>query len=248
MLRFDGRAALVAGAGGEIGAATAALLARQGARVWLTDIDAERVEQVRATLAAEGYNVRASSVDATFGAAVQQSVDDVVSTWARLDVAVNTVGWTVASPFIDEDEAYWRKIVELNLMSSIFLARSALPHMVAAKYGRLVLVSSLAGRTGRPGRVLYSAAKAGVIGLIRALALEMAEQSVTVNGVAPGATDTALLRAQGAAYFQSALSIIPRGRLATPDDQAFGIAVLASTEAAHITGQTLAIDGGATML
>jgi NAD(P)-dependent dehydrogenase (short-subunit alcohol dehydrogenase family) len=248
MFNLEGQTAVVAGAAGEIGAAAASLLAELGAAVWLTDVDADRLVSVRSTLADKGYEVHASTVDSTVSAEVEGVIAEAMDTWTHVDIAVNTVGWTGASPFVEEDEPYWRRIIELNLVTSVLMAKATLPRMIESGYGRLILVSSMAGRVGRPERVLYSAAKAGVIGLVKGLALEMAPHEITVNAVAPGATETALMRAQGTENLRRALALIPRGRMASPRDQAVGIAFLASREAAHITGQTLAVDGGATMV
>ncbi|HVV89107.1 MAG TPA: SDR family NAD(P)-dependent oxidoreductase [Solirubrobacterales bacterium] len=248
MIDLKGQTAIVGGGAGEIGAATARALAELGARVWIMDRDGARVERVRGELAGDGLEVRSTEADLTSATAVQETVDAAISEWGRIDIAVNTVGWTDARPFVSEDEAYWRRIVDVNLMSAVFLTSRVLPHMQRQRYGRIVLVSSLAGRIGRRERVLYSACKAGVIGFAKAVALEVAPQEVTVNCIAPGATDTALMRAQGDANTEFALAGIPRGRFAAPEDQARGIAFLASPAAAQITGQTLAIDGGATMV
>jgi NAD(P)-dependent dehydrogenase (short-subunit alcohol dehydrogenase family) len=248
MLRLDGQTAIVGGGAGEIGAAAATLLAELGARVWIADTNAARLEALRDSLSSAGRDVRISTADLTVAREVSQVVDSLIQEWSTVDIAVNAVGWTDATPFVEEDEAYWRRVIDLNLMSSIHLAHAVLPRMQAAHYGRLIFVSSLAGRIGRRGRALYSASKAGLIGLAKALALEVATDGITVNTIAPGATDTALMRAQGEENTRFALAGIPRGRFATPRDQAYGIAFLATPEAAHITGQTLAIDGGQTMV
>jgi NAD(P)-dependent dehydrogenase (short-subunit alcohol dehydrogenase family) len=248
MIDLKGQTAIVGGGAGEIGAATVEALAELGARVWIADRDGERSADLERELTAKGLEVRSSGVDFTSAAEVDAVVDAAASEWGKVEIAVNTVGWTDARPFVSEDEAYWRRVIDINLMSTVFLTHAALPHMERNGYGRIVLVSSLAGRIGRRERALYSACKAGVIGFAKAVALEVAPQEITVNCIAPGATDTALMRAQGEENTQFALAGIPRGKFATTADQAHAIAFLASPAAAQITGQTLAIDGGATMV
>jgi NAD(P)-dependent dehydrogenase (short-subunit alcohol dehydrogenase family) len=179
---------------------------------------------------------------------VTLAVRKVEHQWGPVDIAVNVVGWTLSTPFLEEEPAYWRRVVDLNLMSAVYLSSAVLPGMVAMGSGRIVFVSSLAGRLGRRDKALYSASKSGLIGLAKALALDFATQDITVNCVAPGATDTAQMRGQGDSYTAYALQSIPRGKFATPQDQANAVAFLVSPEAAHITGQTLAVDGGATMV
>jgi NAD(P)-dependent dehydrogenase (short-subunit alcohol dehydrogenase family) len=248
MISLENQTAVIGGGAGEIGAAVSAGLARLGAKVWIADKNGARAAALGDSLSAAGLDVRASEVDFTSVSEVRGLVDSATQEWGRLDIAVNTVGWTAATPFVEENDEYWRHIVDLNLMSSVYLAHSALPHMQRAHYGRIVLVSSLAGRIGRRGRALYSASKAGVIGFAKAVALEVAPDGITVNCLAPGATDTEMMRAQGEDHTRFALDNIPRGQFASPDDQAYGVAVLVSRQAAHITGQTLAVDGGATMI
>lgn len=248
MAVFDERAAVVTGGAGEIGAAIVEVLAERGAKVLFTDIDGSRGTALAERLNAEGGDVVFAESDATSKDAAEVAVADALRRWGRLDIAVGGVGWTEAHPFVDEDEGYWRRIVDLNLMSQVLITHAALPPMIEAGYGRIVLVSSLAGRIGRRQRALYSAAKAGVIGFARAVALEVAPLEITVNCIAPGATDTQQMRDQGEANTAFALSGIPRGRFATPRDQANAVAYLALEESAHITGQVIAIDGGATMV
>lgn len=248
MLRLDGQTAIVAGGGGEIGAAAALILARQGATVCVADLDGESAQRACDRLVGEGGHAEAVELDLCNRVAVEGFIQAAMGRHGSIDIAVNTVGWTNATEFIQEEPEYWIRVIDVNLMSCVHLSSAVLPHMRQAEYGRLIFTSSLAGRIGRRGRVLYSAAKAGIIGFTKALALEEAPFEITVNCISPGATDTALMRAQGERNTELALEGIPRGSFAMPTDQGFGIAFLASREAAHITGQTLAIDGGATMV
>ena len=248
MLSLEGQAAIVGGGAGDIGGAVVAVFARLGAKVWIADRAGDKARELQRALARDGLVVQTSETDFTVADDVNRLVETAVGEWGSLEIAVNAAGWTLATPFVEEDESYWRRVVDLNLMSSVYMTHAALPHMQRAGYGRIVLVSSLAGRVGRRGRALYSASKAGLIGFAKAVALEVAADEVTINCIAPGATDTLQMRSQGDDHTRYALENIPRGRFATADEQAYGVAFLASPQAAHITGQTLAIDGGATMV
>jgi 2-hydroxycyclohexanecarboxyl-CoA dehydrogenase len=247
-MALGGRTAFVAGGAGEIGGAVVGALASRGARVAVADIDegaGRRLVRQRGT----GDPERIFLVtDMTSPEQVGSAVDQAVQRWGRIDIAVNVVGWTRSTPFLDERPEYWRLVVDINLMSAVYLASAVLPHMVAARYGRIVFVSSLAGRIGRRDKALYSASKAGLLGLAKALALDFAPEEITVNCVSPGATDTAQMRSQGDEYTALALASIPRRRFATPADQANAVAFLVADESGQITGQTLAVDGGATMV
>lgn len=248
LIDLTGKIAVVTGGAGEIGAAISTTLARLGADVWVLDVNQERGEQVEREIAATRGRGRFRSVDATSYDEMRSAVREVADVSGPADIAVGGVGWTQAHDFVDEDPAYWRLIVDLNLMAAVHLTHLVLPDMVERRDGRIVLVSSLAGRIGRRQRALYSASKAGVIGFARAVALEHAQHDVTINCVAPGATDTDQMRSQGEENTRYALSNIPRGTFADPQDQANAVAFLVSNAARHINGQVVAVDGGATMV
>lgn len=248
MYDLTGRSAVVTGGAGEIGSAIVDELSRLGASVLFTDVSVERGEALASRLRDQGRDAIFAAGDATSSSSTLKVVETALERRGSVDIAVSGVGWTEAHPFVDEDDAYWRRIVDLNLMSAVYLTHAVLPSMLTARHGRIVLISSLAGRISRRERALYSAAKAGVIGFAKAVALEVAPHDVTVNCVAPGATETQQMRDQGVANTAFALATIPRGVFASPLDQARAVAFLASDESKHITGQTLAVDGGATMV
>jgi 2-hydroxycyclohexanecarboxyl-CoA dehydrogenase len=245
---LTGMGAVVTGGAGEIGAAIVEALAERGARLVFGDIDADRGEMTVDRLTGRGLKASFIRGDMTSFATVTAFVEEATSRLGTVDIAVGGIGWTSSTNFVDETEDYWRRIVDLNLMSSVYLTHAVLPRMIERKFGRVVLVSSLAGRLGRRQKALYSAAKAGIIGFARAVALEVATKGVTVNCIAPGATDTKQMRDQGAENTAFALATIPRSEFAEPRDQAHAVAFLAMRESAHITGQVIAVDGGATMV
>jgi 3-oxoacyl-[acyl-carrier protein] reductase len=248
MLDFHDEVILVAGGAGEIGAATAELLASLGGSVHIADLDNARGEEVLERLRTYGGRPSFSRVDLTIQDEVEQWVQDILREHRRVHVAVNTVGWTKSSNFVDESDEYWRKVLDANLMSCVYLAHAVIPSMQNEEYGRIVLMSSLSGRIGRRYRTMYGAAKAGIIGFSKALAREVALDGITVNVVAPGTTETAMMRAQGEENTRFALAGIPIGKIAMPKDQAAAVAFLASRHTSHMTGQTISVDGGSTMV
>lgn len=241
MLDFSGQTAIVAGGCGGIGRATAERFEAQGADVWVADLQP-------ATGSGSSAPGRFLAVDMTDAAAVGTCVDEVVASTGRLDVAVNAVGWTANQPFAEDDEEYWRRILDVNLLSTVLLVRAASAPMRAAGYGRIVAVSSLVARVGEARSSVYAAAKAGVIAFAKSQARELASSGITVNSVAPGAVETSLFSSQGERLAEATRRAVPLGRISDPSEQAAAIVFLASREAGYITGQTLSVDGGLSMI
>jgi 2-hydroxycyclohexanecarboxyl-CoA dehydrogenase len=246
---LQGRVALVTGAGRGMGRAIAERLAAEGARVAVTDVDRATAED---TAAALGPAATAVHLDVTNPASVAAAVEKVAGVLGPVDVLVNNAGWDHMAPFLETDPELWDRIIDINLKGTFNCARAVLPGMVERRSGRVVNISSDAGRVGSTGEAVYSAAKAGVVGFTKTLAREMARFRITVNVVCPGPTDTPLLDdllGQGNERLIDALRrAIPLGRLGQPADVAAAVAFLASDDASFITGQTLSVSGGLTMV
>lgn len=240
------KTALVVGAGSGIGRATAKLLAERGIATFVADLNVEATRE----LAAESGSIVVAgdrSWDATDPAACEALLQVAAESAGRLDVVVSTVGWTAVTRFLEESPDYWRKIIDLNLMSSIYLGAAA-GRVMREHGGSIVLTASEAGKVGMSGETAYSAAKGGVIALTKSLAREFARHQIRVNAVAPGITETPLLDSQGGTEkFASAVRQVPLRRAGQPEEIAAAIAFLALDDAGYVTGQTLCVGGGLTM-
>ncbi len=245
---MSGRVALVTGGAGGIGSAVAAALAAAGHRVAVADLDLEGAQRVAAPL--EGMAV---PIDVTAAESVEQAVAAVAGEWESVSVAVNCVGWDELKPFLETDEAFSRKVLEINLAGTIRVCRAVLPGMAAQRWGRVINISSDAGRVGSSLESVYSAAKGGVIAFTKTIAREFARQGITANTICPGPTETPLLAGiveaspDAQKVIEAMTRAVPMKRLGTPDDIAPAVAFLASEEAGFITGQTLSVSGGLTM-
>jgi 2-hydroxycyclohexanecarboxyl-CoA dehydrogenase len=242
----DPGTALVVGAGSGIGRAVAELFAGRGIRTIAADLDPGSVKDLAAehehitTLGEQGW-------DATDPEACNTLLDESLAALGTVDRVVSTVGWTAITPFLDETPDYWRRIIDVNLMSSIYLA-SAAGRVMRDTGGSIVLTSSEAGVVGTSGETVYSAAKAGVIALAKSLAREWARYGIRVNVVAPGVTRTPLLESQGGdELLTSIVRGIPMRRAGDPSEIATAIEFMSSDAAGYVTGQTLCVGGGLTM-
>ncbi len=243
MFRLDGRRAVVTGASGGIGAAIARTLHRLGAAI----VIAGRREEPLSALAGElGEGVEIVVGDLTEPAVIARLVE-TAEAMGSLDILVNNAGITrdgLALRMKDED---WQLVLDTNLTAAFRLCRAALRGMMRRRYGRIVNIGSVVGATGNPGQVNYAAAKAGLVGLTKALAAEVAARGITVNCVAPGFIATAMTEKLDEGQRQALAGRIPAGRLGGPDDVAAAVAFLASEEAAYVTGHTLHVNGGMAM-
>jgi 3-oxoacyl-[acyl-carrier protein] reductase len=245
MFRLDGKAALVTGASGGIGAAIARALHAQGATVALSGTRREALEALAGEL---GERAHVCPADLREPAAPDALVAAAEAAAGPLHVLVNNAGLTrdmLALRMKDED---WQAVLDVDLTAPFRLARAALRGMLRRRAGRIVGIGSIVGATGNPGQANYAAAKAGLVGMTKALAQEVASRGVTVNMVAPGFIATPMTEALSEAQRAKLNEQIPLGRMGTPADIAAAVLYLASDEAAWVTGATLHVNGGMAML
>jgi 3-oxoacyl-[acyl-carrier protein] reductase len=251
MSRFTDRVAIVTGGAQGIGAATARLLAAQGATVVITDLTAERAAPTAAAITEAGGRALAVGADVSDPGAVQSMVDRTLEEFGRLDILINNAGITRDDLLFKMSFENWQAVLTTNLTSMFLCCKAASKPMVDAKYGRIVNLSSRS-RLGNRGQANYAAAKAGVQGLTATLAIELGPFNIGVNAVAPGFVATAMTAATAERvgfdpeeYQKMAASQIPLRRVGQPEEIASVIAFLASDEASYVSGQTIHIDGGA---
>jgi 2-hydroxycyclohexanecarboxyl-CoA dehydrogenase len=236
--------AIVTGAAGGMGIATVERLSKDGFEVAALDINQEGLDEAKSRASGR---VELYKTDLTDEAAVRDTVAEVQDVLGPVDALVNLIGWTTTQKFVDEDSEYWRRIVDINLMSVLYTTHACLPQMIEHKSGKIVTVTSDAGKVGQSGEAVYAAAKGGLIAWSKSLARELARFSINVNCTAPGPTDTPLEADQDPDIVARILKAIPFRRMAQPEEQAAAISFLCSDDANYITGQTFSISGGLTM-
>jgi 3-oxoacyl-[acyl-carrier protein] reductase len=245
MFDLSGKRALVTGASGGIGGAIARALHAQGAAVGLSGTRAEALEALAAEL---GERAQVLPCDLSDPEACQALPGRAEAALGGLDILVNNAGLTrdnLAVRIKDED---WNLVLEVNLSAAFRLIRASLRGMMKRRWGRIVGITSVVGVTGNPGQANYAASKAGMIGMSKSLAQEVASRNITVNCVAPGFIETAMTEGLGEPQRDKLLGAIPVGRLGSSGDVAACVAFLASDEAAYVTGQTLHVNGGMAMI
>ena len=244
MFDLRDRTALVTGASGGIGAAIARALAEQGARVGLSGTREAALE----ALAGEIEAAAVLPCNLADPEAVNGLVARAEEALGPLDILVSNAGVTRDGLFLRMRDEDWQTVLDINLTAGFRLARAALRGMMRRRNGRIIAVSSVVGVTGNPGQANYAASKAGMIGMTKAVAAEVAGRGVTVNCIAPGFIDTAMTQDLNEKQRDAALDRVPAGRFGLPEDVAAAAVFLASDEAAYVTGHTLHVNGGMAMI
>jgi len=241
---LNGRTAIVTGAARGIGFATAQKLSASGASVALWDIDADALDGAVASLKRHG-RVRAAVVDVTDEASIAGAVEALIREAGKIDILINNAGITGGNaPLWELKPQVWRRVVEVNLIGPYLVCRAVVPHMVAAGYGRIVNIASIAGKDGNPNASHYSASKAGLIGLTKSLAKELATTGVLVNCVTPAAAKTEMFEQMQQEHIDYMLSKIPLRRFLAVEELAAMIAWLSSEDCSFSTGAVFDISGG----
>lgn len=246
-MRLDGKTAVVTGGASGIGRATAETLAQAGAHVILGDVNREMGEAAADTLRVRAMGADFLFLDVTDADSVEAFRREALERRAQVDIVANVAGWGKTEPFVNNDPAMWRKLIDLNLLGPIQVTRAFLDPMIARQSGRIVSVASDAGRVGSLGESVYSGAKGGVIAFTKALARELARFNITVNCVCPGPTDTPLMAAVPDKIKEAFARATPMHRLARPQEIADAILFFASARSSFVTGQVLSVSGGLTM-
>jgi len=245
VFELSGKCALVTGASGGLGGAIARALHRQGARVALSGTRREALEQLAGELGETAIVLPADLADP---AAVETLVPAAESALGAVDILINNAGLTRDNLFLRMKDEEWDRVIAVNLTAAFRLARASVKGMMRRRYGRIVNITSVVAVTGNPGQGNYAAAKAGMIGMSKALAAEVASRNITVNCVAPGFIASPMTDALTEKQREAILASVPMGRLGEGADVAAAVVYLASAEAAYVTGQTLHVNGGMAMI
>lgn len=249
MFQLTDQTALITGASGGIGSAIAAAFYAQGATIAISGTREDALQSLAAKLKESGaknqvYVIPCNLSDSEAVEALFPKAEELMG---KVDILVNNAGITRDNLSIRLKDEDWEQVLDVNLTSSFRLCRAALKSMMKRRNGRIINISSIVGVTGNPGQANYTAAKAGLIGLSKSLAQEVASRGITVNCIAPGFVTSSMTAALPETVKEKYLTTIPQGRMGTPEEIAAGAVYLASPEAAYVTGQTLHINGGMLM-
>lgn len=245
MFNLSGKTALITGASGGIGAAIAKALHAAGATIAISGTRIEKLEELKAEI---GANVHVLPCNLSSAEDVEKLIPAAETAMGGLDILVNNAGITKDGLTMRMKDDDWQAVIDVNLTANFRLCRAAMRGMMKKRAGRIINITSIVGVTGNPGQANYVASKAGVIGLTKSLAQELATRGVTVNCVAPGFIATPMTDVLNDTQKTAILARIPAGRMGGPEDIAAAVLYLASTEAAYVTGQTLHVNGGMAMI
>jgi len=245
MFDLTGKAALVTGASGGIGAQIARVLHGAGAKVGLSGTRVEPLEALRAELGEGAFVLPCNLADAV---AVEALPKAAIAILGSIDILVNNAGVTKDNLFMRMSDEEWSSVIDINLTSTFRLCRGVLRGMMKARWGRIVNISSVVGATGNPGQANYAASKAGMVGMTKSLAAEVASRNITVNCVAPGFIATAMTDKLNDEQKSRIVTQLPAGRMGDPGDIAAAVLYLSSPEAGYVTGAVLHVNGGMAMI
>jgi 3-oxoacyl-[acyl-carrier protein] reductase len=246
MFDLSGKTALVTGASGGIGGAIANALHAQGAAVVLSGTRTEALEKVKAELGSRAFVAACNLADKESVEALPKAAEAAAGT--TIDILVNNAGITRDNLFMRMKDDEWDQVLAVNLTAAFRLSRAVLRGMMKKRWGRIISITSVVGETGNPGQGNYAAAKAGLVGMTKSLAAEVASRNITCNAVAPGFIATAMTDALTDAQKEMISQRIPAGRMGNPSEIAAAVIYLASEEAAYVTGATLQVNGGMAMI
>jgi len=247
-MEMHNRAVIVTGGASGIGRATGLLLAREGARVFIGDVDEKGGEATAQEARRQGHKAEFLALDLQQPSSIAYFADAVHDQVDRVDGLVNGAGWDRIQPFMENPPEMWDDLIAVNLMGAVRLTRAVLPPMIEAQAGKIVFISSDAGRVGSMGETVYAAAKGGLIAFTKSLAREMARHKLNVNCVCPGPTDTPLFQRQPERMKEALTRAIPFRRIAQPEDIAEAVLFFLGQRSNYITGQVLSVSGGLTMV
>jgi NAD(P)-dependent dehydrogenase (short-subunit alcohol dehydrogenase family) len=242
-MRLRNKVAVVTGGANGIGRAISDALAREGARVAVVDIDPRKGQTAASEISAIAEAICVPT-DVTDSAAVNRMAQEVDRRFGRIDILVNNVGVRITKPFLEHTDADWNVMIATNLTGPFFCARAVAPFMIRGGGGRIINTASIASFVGRPNRVAYVSAKSGLLGMTRALAIDLGRTGITVNAIAPGSINSPMNASQAADAEHDWGKETPVGRWGTPEDIANAAVFLALDESSYITGAELAVDGG----
>ncbi len=253
-MKLQEKTALVAGGGGGIGRAVALALGREGGKIAVADIAKDNAEKVCSEVRGLGVDAMPCLVDLTKKADVDRMIGEIIGRFGQINILVNCQGWDRLEPFVESDEETWEKLLAINFKSVLYTSKAVLPNMISHGGGKVVNISSDAGRVGSSWEAVYAGAKGAVIAFSKTIAREVARHKINVNVVCPGLTETPLLQAvrsqseQTAKIIDAVTKATPFRRPATPEEIAETVLFLVSSSADFITGQTISVSGGLTMV